>query len=119
MTVVTLLKACDVTVYVNDKILDAVLEVKIKKTDDFYKVYQYLTTKPVDKVFQKRRYEITLKKAYSQEFLSSDFNLIIKTKDKAVTYFDCKISDREDCLVNGKDVVTVYKIICDLSDEEN
>ena len=53
MTVVNLLKACDVTVYVNDKILDAVLEVKIKKTDDFYKVYQYLTTKPVDKVFQK------------------------------------------------------------------
>ena len=30
MTVVTLLRACDVTVYVNDKILDVVLEVKIK-----------------------------------------------------------------------------------------
>lgn len=117
MTVVTLLKSCDVLVYVNDEILDAVLEVEIKKSDDFYNVCQYLTAKPVDKVFQKRKYEITLKKAYSQELLSSGFNLKIKTKDKAFTYFDCKISDREDCLVNGKDMVSVYKIKCDLSDE--
>lgn len=118
MTVVTLLKACDITAFINDKIIDAVIEVKIKKTEEFYKVNQYLTTKPVEEVFQKRKYEITLEKAYSGESLRSGFDLKIKTKDKAVTYFDCKITEQENCLLNSKDMVTVYKINCELSDEE-
>ncbi len=121
MTVVTLLKGDDITVALNDKIIDSVLEVNIKKTEEYYNVLQYLSIEPVDEILQKREYIITLKKAYSEEKffdMNTEFNLKITSKIKSVTYFACKITEEETSLLPTKEMISAYKIKCNLSDEQ-
>lgn len=121
MTVVTLLKGDDIKVLLNGNVIDAVLEVKINKTEEFYDVLQYLTNEPVDKVLKKRKYEITLKKAYSQEKLfdlNTKFDLQIVSKSKTVTYIDCEIIEEEHSLLPAKDMITAYKIKCNSAEQE-
>ncbi len=118
---VTLLKGDDIQVFVNGNILDAVIKVVIKKQEEYHKIYEYLSNKEVDSVLQNSKYDIELTTAYCENSivqLNTAFDLTIQGKEKSDTYKDCKIIQEETTLSNTRDLVTVYKIQCNLQEQE-
>ncbi len=118
---VTLLKGDDIQVFVNGSILDAVIKVVVKKQEEYHKIYEYLSNKEVDSVLQSSKIDIELTTAYCENSilqLNTAFDLAIQGKEKSDTYKNCKIIQEETTLSNTKDLVTVYKIQCNLQEQE-
>lgn len=121
MTPVVLLKGDDISVLLNDKIIDAVISLNIKETVTYYNIYQYLSGEPAKQIPLKREYNLILKKSFSEDnpFKNiADFSLEVKYPGKTVLYEHCNLTEEESELLQNKDLVTIYKINALLKNEQ-
>lgn len=108
-----LLKGDDISVYINNHLLGAVISANIKETTDYYDVMQYLSDEEVDRIPLKKEYSITLKKNFeniSPFDNSEEFSLKIKSIEKETTYDPCILLEEENFLSQNNTLTTVYKI---------
>lgn len=113
MTRYVALKGDDISVYINNHLLGAVMSANIKETTDYYDVRQYLSDEEVDRIPLKKEYSITLQKAFENinPFENSEeFSLKIKSKEKETTYEPCVLLEEENFLSQNNTLTTVYKI---------
>lgn len=107
------LKGDDISVYINDKLLCAVISANIKETTTYYHIMEYLSDEEIERIPIKTEYDITLQKAYTNESPfenAEEFSVKIKSKDKIVTYEPCILLEEENSLSQNNTLTTVYKI---------
>lgn len=113
MTRYVFLKGDDISVYINDELLCAVISANIIETTTYYDVMQYLSDEEVERINLRKEYNITLKKAFTNEnpiVNPEDFSLKIKSKNNVITYEPCILLEEENFLSQNNTLTTVYKI---------
>lgn len=113
MTRYVFLKGEDISVFVNDELLNAVISANIRKTTEYYDIMEYLSDQEVERIPIKTEYNITLQKAYTDENPfdnTEEFSLKIKSKDNTVTYESCILLEEENSLSRNNTLTTVYKM---------
>ncbi len=113
MTQYVFLKGDDISVYINDELLCAVISASIKESASYYDVMQYLSDEKVARIPLKKEYNIILQKVYADESPfenSEDFSLKIKSKNSVTTYEPCILLEEESSLSQNNTLTSVYKI---------
>lgn len=121
MKTVVFLKGSDIDIFADDNLLSGVISLKIKENRELYNICEYLSGEYVQQVPLKRKFELTLEKAFTEEDVLenlTDFTIKVKAGNKEAVYEGCSLTEKNHNLSGQKPLSTVYKITA-LSKTEN